>query len=175
MNLGKHFSKKLRGSFPRHGNSHARTSRRCVVAEEFQADKAKCLEWYESMLKMAERIGRGGVALDVGCGHGYVAGYLRTKGIEAFALDVDPAVLKEHSVKGYFVRGDAMRLPIRDGALDLIIAFEVVEHLKDPDAALREFHRCLRSRGILLLTTPTPKSPRPIILATSASDLEKLG
>jgi SAM-dependent methyltransferase len=158
MNLGKHYSKKLRGPFPRRGNSHAGTSRRCVVAEEFQADKAKCLEWYESMLKMAERIGRGGVALDVGCGHGYVAGYLRTKGIEAFALDVDPAVLKEHSVKGYFVRGDAMRLPIRDGALNLIIAFEVVEHLKDPDAALREFHRCLRSGGILLLTTPTPKS-----------------
>jgi SAM-dependent methyltransferase len=99
MNLGKHSSKKLRGSFPRRTNSHARTSRRCVVAEELQADKA---EWYESVLKMAERIGRGGVALDVGCEHGYVAGYLRTKGIEAFALDVDPAVFKKHS--GAFVR-----------------------------------------------------------------------
>jgi SAM-dependent methyltransferase len=87
-----------------------------------------------------------------------VAGYLRTKGIEAFALDVDPAVLEEPSVKGYFIRGDAMRLPIRDGALDLIVAFEVVEHLKDPDAALREFHRCLKVGGVLLLTTPTPKS-----------------
>jgi SAM-dependent methyltransferase len=158
MNLGKHYSKKLRGPFPRRGNSHAGTSRRCFVAEEFQTDRAKCLEWYESMLEIAERIGRGGVALDVGCGHGYVAGYLRMKGIEAFAFDVDPAVLKEHSVKGYFIRGDAMHLPIRNGALDLIIAFEVVEHLKDPNVTLHEFHKCLRSGGVLLLTTPTPKS-----------------
>jgi ubiquinone/menaquinone biosynthesis C-methylase UbiE len=108
---------------------------------------------------LAERIGKGKVALDVGCGHGYVAGYLRMKGIEAFALDINPAVLKENSIKGYFIRGDAMHLPIRNHVLDLIMAFEVVEHLKDPDVALREFHRCLKSRGILPLTTPTPKSP----------------
>jgi predicted SAM-dependent methyltransferase len=52
-----------------------------------------------------------------------------------------------------------MHLPIGNNALDLIVAFEVVEHLKEPDMALREFHRVLKSGGFLLLTTPTPKSP----------------
>jgi len=44
-------------------------------------------------------------------------------------------------------------------ALDLIVAFEVVEHLENPDLALRESYRCLKSGGILILTMPTPKSP----------------
>jgi len=52
-----------------------------------------------------------------------------------------------------------MRLPTKKCALDLIVAFEVVEHLENPDLALREFHRCLKSGGTLILTTPTPKSP----------------
>jgi ubiquinone/menaquinone biosynthesis C-methylase UbiE len=57
------------------------------------------------MLRLAEQIGKGKVALDVGCGHGYIAGYLRMKSVEAFALDINPAVLKENSIKGYFIRG----------------------------------------------------------------------
>jgi len=132
---------------------------RGVTVREAHADKARCLEWYEPLLRVAERVGKGKVALDVGCGHGYVAGYLRAKGVEAFALDIDPAVLKENSIRGYFIRGDAMHLPVRKCALDLIVAFEVVEHLENPDLALREFHRCLKSGGTLILTTPTPKSP----------------
>jgi SAM-dependent methyltransferase len=52
-----------------------------------------------------------------------------------------------------------MHLPIKNNALDLIVAFELVEHLNDPDLALHEFHRCLKNGGLLLLTTPTPKSP----------------
>ena len=69
-------------------------------------DKVKCLEWYKPMLKVAKQVGiKGKVALDVGCGHGYVAGYLRAKGAEVLALDIDPAVLKEQSIKSYFIRG----------------------------------------------------------------------
>ena len=52
-----------------------------------------------------------------------------------------------------------MHLPTKKSALDLIVAFEVVEHLGNPDLALREFHRRLKSGGILILTTPSLKSP----------------
>ena len=99
------------------------------------------------------------VIVDVGCGHGYIAGYLRAKGAEVLALDIDPTVLKEQSIKSYFIRGDAQHLPVRDETLDFIIAFEVIEHLKNPDMAISEFYRCLKKGGVLLLTTPTPRSP----------------
>ncbi|RLF02809.1 MAG: hypothetical protein DRJ59_02555 [Thermoprotei archaeon] len=96
------------------------------------ADKVKCLEWYKPMLRVTEQMGiKGRVALDVGCSYGYVTDYLRAKGAEAFALDIDPTVLREHSVKSYFIRGDATHLPIRDEVLDLIITSKVVEHLKN--------------------------------------------
>jgi 2-polyprenyl-3-methyl-5-hydroxy-6-metoxy-1,4-benzoquinol methylase len=87
--------------FSRHVNSHVEQTKGAdVTARGAQAEKAKCLEWYESMLRLAEQIGKGKVALDVGCGHGYVASYLRTKGVEAFALDINPAALKENSMRG---------------------------------------------------------------------------
>jgi ubiquinone/menaquinone biosynthesis C-methylase UbiE len=57
------------------------------------------------MLRLAERIGKGKVALDVGCGHGYVAGYLRMKDIEAFALDINLTTLKENSIKDILLEG----------------------------------------------------------------------
>jgi len=160
MNLRKHFWKmRYNSDFSRHVTSYVeQTTGTSITARGTPADKAECLEWYESLLRLVEQIGKGKVALDVGCGHGYVAGHLRTKGVEAFALDIDPTVLKENSIKGYFIKGDAMHLPIKNYALDLVVTFEVVEHLKNPDVALREFHRCLKSGGILLLTTPTPKS-----------------
>ena len=87
---------------------------RGVTVREAHADKARCLEWYEPLLRVAERVGKGKVALDVGCDHGYIAGHLRAKGVEAFALDIDPAVLKENSIRGYFIRGDALHLPTQE-------------------------------------------------------------
>ena len=106
MCLRKNFGRRQYNSFPRRVNSHVeRTTGTGITTRELRTDKVECLEWYESMLRLAERIGKGKVALDVGCGHGYVAGYLRMKGIEAFALDINPAALKENSIKGYFVGG----------------------------------------------------------------------
>lgn len=102
---------------------------------------------------------RGMICLDVGAGHGYVTGFLRELGADAFALDVDTNRLQEPSVKECLIRGDAMHMPIRDRSLDRILAFELVEHLKNPHTAIIEFYRCLKEGGTLLLTTPTPKSP----------------
>ncbi len=46
------------------------------------------------------------------------------------------------------------RIPVADGSVDLVILSEVIEHLPDSDAALRELHRVLRPGGGLVLTTP---------------------
>lgn len=49
---------------------------------------------------------------------------------------------------------DAMAIPVRGGALDIVLALEVLEHVPRPDAVLREISRVLKSNGVLILTTP---------------------
>jgi SAM-dependent methyltransferase len=52
------------------------------------------------------------------------------------------------------VRSVAGAVPFEAGAFDLVLCTEVLEHVPDPDAALREIHRVLGARGVLVLSTP---------------------
>jgi SAM-dependent methyltransferase len=52
------------------------------------------------------------------------------------------------------VRCDATILPFPSQAFDLVLCTEVLEHVPDPDATLREIRRVLVDRGALILTTP---------------------
>lgn len=46
------------------------------------------------------------------------------------------------------------RVPLPDGALEYVTALDVLEHVADDAAAVREFHRLLRSGGIAVVTVP---------------------
>jgi SAM-dependent methyltransferase len=52
------------------------------------------------------------------------------------------------------VCGDALRLPFRSGAFDLVISQEMIEHLSDPFLALREMARMLKPGGTLYVQAP---------------------
>lgn len=53
-----------------------------------------------------------------------------------------------------FVRGDGQRLPFPDAAFDTIYSFDVLEHVPDPGAGLKECARVLRPGGHMLLVFP---------------------
>lgn len=62
--------------------------------------------------------------------------------------------LGELGVPGPIDHGDIMDLHFADAGLDAIASFDVLEHVPDHRAALREFARCLRPGGRLVLTAP---------------------
>lgn len=93
--------------------------------------------------------------LDVGCGAGGMLGELRRFG-EPAGLEISRELLKEARARGFprLLVGSAERLPVAPGSLDLVTAFDCVEHLEDDVAAFRGFFAALKSGGRLFLSVP---------------------
>lgn len=96
-----------------------------------------------------------GPILDLGCGTGRTLRELASRR-PAFGLDADPACLGYCAERGSrgLGRTHGERLPLRDGALALVTALDILEHLDDDLAAAREIHRVLRPGGALLASVP---------------------
>jgi ubiquinone/menaquinone biosynthesis C-methylase UbiE len=96
--------------------------------------------------------------LDLGCGPGDGASRLTEKQAIAIGLDYSQGMLdtakKEPRLRGRLTRGDAGRLPFRDGAFDKIVCTNSFHHYPDHVASLKEMRRVLRPGGLLVLVDP---------------------
>lgn len=72
---------------------------------------------------------------------------------DCVALDRSREALKSGGYP-FSVCGDATRLPFRDESYDAVVALDVLEHLKDDDACVREAVRVLRPQGNALFFVP---------------------
>ncbi len=88
-----------------------------------------------------------GRCLDAGAGRMAFALMARDCVEQYIALDVQAR-------PGLDAAGSALDLPLRDECLDSILCLQVLEHVPDPERALREFYRCLKPGGVLLLSVP---------------------
>ncbi len=95
-----------------------------------------------------------GRVLDLGCGTGYGTAELSETGLRAVGLDrvVPSASARRSSAR--FVRADLNRIPFASGTFDLVVSFQVIEHLEDPRLYLDAIADLLRPGGVALLTTP---------------------
>jgi SAM-dependent methyltransferase len=118
-----------------------------------------------------ERLGVGGgdLLLDLGCGFGRHAFEAAKRGASVVALDAGAGeVAQVRATLGAMidagelaadhpataVQGDALALPFADGTFDRVIASEVLEHIPDDTAAMRELSRVLRPGGSMAVTVP---------------------
>lgn len=65
---------------------------------------------------------------------------------------------------------DVTRLTFEDGSRDVVISFDVLEHVPDYEAAISEFFRILRPGGALVATFPFTDGPRTLVRAKVAAD-----
>jgi ubiquinone/menaquinone biosynthesis C-methylase UbiE len=134
-------------------------------AAEF-ANIARCerdLWWFRGqrriMANVLEPLLRGRAIVDVleaGCGTGYQsAEFARRYGWRMFPLDLDSAGLHFAATAGVgrLTQADIGQLPFPGGSFDAVTSLDVLVHfaMGAEDAALREFARVLRPKGLLIL------------------------
>jgi SAM-dependent methyltransferase len=70
------------------------------------------------------------------------------------ALDIDHGQLARNDATALRVQADLHCPPLKPGSFDLIVCFNVIEHLNRPDDALRELAAALAPGGLLLVGCP---------------------
>ncbi len=98
--------------------------------------------------------------LDLGSGEGFGAALLSESAAHVVGLDIDELTV-EHSRLNYagsnleFEVGTAVDLSaFEDGSFGAVVAFEVIEHVREQERVLSEVARLLSDDGILVISTP---------------------
>jgi ubiquinone/menaquinone biosynthesis C-methylase UbiE len=120
--------------------------------------------WSEHIARYAyaRRYAEGRRALDAGCGTGYGSAELAQSAITVTGLDVAPEAIEfarsTYPIPGLrFVVSSCAAMPFPENAFDLVVAFEVIEHLPDHRNFLQECARVLTHHGLFIVSSPNKK------------------
>jgi len=118
---------------------------------------------YDAILRTLDEFNASGSALDFGAGTGSLTRRLLQSGRFQHVLAAD---LLEHPPDSNvpWIRADLNHpLPNPDASFDTVIAAEVIEHLENPRAMMRELFRLLRPGGLAVVSTPNNESWRSLL------------
>jgi SAM-dependent methyltransferase len=112
---------------------------------------------HEVVYQQTAAICAGRDVLEAGCGEGYGADLIASVARRVIALDYDETTLahvRSRYPRVEAVSGNLAALPLPDASVDIVINYQVIEHLWDQSQFVRECHRVLRPGGQLLMSTP---------------------
>jgi len=102
-----------------------------------------------------------GNVLEIGCGEGYGLDYIYENAKSVTVMDKSKSVLKKIKNKYPNTIIIHQNIPpltnLKEDTFDIVISFQVIEHVKNANLFLKEIHRVLKSNGKAYITTPNAK------------------
>lgn len=125
-------------------------------------------EWVSQFVK-------GLKVLDIGCAVGYGPYYFATNGaVEAVGADNSQDAInwaKEHykAPNLKYIVANALNLPIKNNSFDVVISFDLLEHISDADQKkfISEIKRVLKPNGVAIIGTPNSQADETAILGAT--------
>lgn len=106
----------------------------------------------------------GGLALDIGCGYGYSCNICQELGYSIYGTDISSHALRQAKKIGnldnLLVCDAQKELPFRI-KFDLVVCFDVLEHLEKPEIMIKHTFKALKNKGIFVASTPNRLSKSP--------------
>ncbi|MEK7472801.1 MAG: class I SAM-dependent methyltransferase [Patescibacteria group bacterium] len=124
----------------------------------------KYVNWAYGWIKFLDRYvdikkGQGRTLLELGSSLGYFSRVFKDRGFDVTGSDISNYIVKkagsiQKDIK--FIKLDIESKLNNSKKYDFIVAFEVLEHLKDPENALKNIKKMLNKNGVLIFSTPYP-------------------
>ena len=141
------------------------TGERVIENAYFQNREAYAIYvMHAASYAFAERHCAGRRVLDLGCGSGYGVGRLARSAASVVGVDISPEAIAfaqcaypSPNTRFEVIQPQAA-LPFDDGMFDVVLSFQVIEHVTDELQYLREARRVLVKGGMLIVITPDRKN-----------------
>lgn len=123
---------------------------------EFERDQWWCRARRELIAGLTHMYPKSSRVLEIGCAGGYLLQALKENGFENISgIDVSHEAVSLCVARGLDVRiGDGKDAVFPDGSFDVIVASDVLEHIRDDRAAVRAWSRMLSPAGVLICLVP---------------------
>lgn len=129
-----------------------RSAAACIGYYQYIAERPLLIEYFQKKIKLLATKGR---ILDIGCGHGFFLEAAKLEKKQALGIDLSPqavAYARKHKLEVKLT--DLEHAGFAAGSFGAVTAFQLIEHVVDPQEFCRQVQRVLKPGGTLLLVTP---------------------
>jgi SAM-dependent methyltransferase len=130
---------------------------------EFSRDAERACAYYAEVVKfvsLAAPPSASSDLLDVGCGSGWSSFSFARAGYQATGIDLNSRAFEPPDTRNLsFREGSALAVPFEDASFDVVVTYQCLEHIPDPEAALNEMVRVCRPGGTICIVGPNLVTP----------------